>query len=107
MPKNGAYFVGVLEGRKLLPGATMLDRAAGGAITRAIDASRFKGASDHALTVLAPNGLQASRVLLLGLGKPEKFDRQAAERIGARIVTQLQNSGESEASVLVDSIAGA
>jgi leucyl aminopeptidase len=107
MPKTGAVVVGTLDGRKLSPGATMIDRAAGGAITRAIEASRFKGGAEDALTVLAPNGLQASRVLLLGLGKPEKFDRQAAERVGGRIVVQLQNSGESEASVLVDAIAGA
>ena len=107
MPKTGAVVVGILDGRKLSPGATMIDRAAGGAITRAIEASRFKGGAEDALTVLAPNGLQASRVLLLGLGKPEKFDRQAAERVGGRIVVQLQNSGESEASVLVDGIAGA
>jgi leucyl aminopeptidase len=107
MPKTGAVVVGILDGRKLSPGATMIDRAAEGAITRAIEASRFKGGAEDALTVLAPNGLQASRVLLLGLGKPEKFDRQAAERVGGRIVVQLQNSGESEASVLVDAIAGA
>ena len=107
MPKTGAVVVGVFDGRRLSPGATMIDRAAGGAITRAIEASRFKGGSEDALSVLAPNGLQASRVVLLGLGKPEKFDRQAAERIGGRIVVQLQNSGESEASVLIDAIAGA
>jgi leucyl aminopeptidase len=107
MPKTGAVVVGVFDGRRLSPGATMIDRAAGGAITRAIESSRFKGGSEDALSVLAPNGLQASRVVLLGLGKPEKFDRQAAERIGGRIVVQLQNSGESEASVLIDAIAGA
>jgi leucyl aminopeptidase len=106
MPKTGAVVVGVFDGRKLSPGATMIDRAAGGAITRAIEASRFKGGSEDVLSVLAPNGLQASRVVLLGLGKPDKFDRRAAERIGGRIVVQLQNSGESEASVLIDAITG-
>ena len=107
LPKAGAVVVAVLEGRKLTPGATMIDRAAGGAITRAIAASRFKGGPEDALSVLAPAGLNASRVLLLGLGKPDKIDRQAAERFGGRILAQLQNSGESVASVLVDTIAGA
>ncbi len=46
-------------------------------------------------------------MLLLGLGKPGKIDAQAAERMGARLVVQLQDSGETEASVLVDSFDGA
>ncbi len=106
LPKTGAIVVAVLEGRKLSPGAAMIDRAARGAISRAIAASRFKGGPEDALAVLAPARLRASRVLLLGLGKPGKIDRQAAERFGGRLVAQLQMSGESEASVLVDTIAG-
>jgi leucyl aminopeptidase len=106
LPKSGAVVVAVLEGRKLSPGAQLVDRASGGAIERAIAASRFKGAGEDALTVLAPAGLSASRVLLLGIGKPGKFDKQAAERFGARLAAQLQNSGEGEASVLVDPIEG-
>lgn len=104
VPKSGTVVVAVLEGRKLSPGAHLIDRASGGAITRAIAASRFKGGPEDALAILAPAGLGASRVLLLGLGRPDKIDRQAAERFGARLVVQLQNSGESEASVLVDGL---
>ena len=107
LPKAGAVVVAVLEGRKLSPGAQMIDRASRGAIARAIAASRFKGGTEDALSVLAPARLGASRVLLLGIGKPGKFDARAAERLGARLVVQLQNSGESEASVLVDAVEGA
>ncbi len=106
VPKAGAVVVAVLEGRKLSPGATMIDRAAGGVLARAIAASRFKGGAEDALTVLAPQGLSVSRVLLLGLGKPDKIDRHAVERFGGRLVAQLQTSGEGEASVLVDTITG-
>ncbi|HXV23547.1 MAG TPA: leucyl aminopeptidase [Alphaproteobacteria bacterium] len=107
LPKSGAAVVAVFEGRKLSPGAHLLDRAAGGVIRRAIAASRFKGGTEDALTILAPAGLNANRVLLLGLGKPDKIDAQAAERMGARLVVHLQDSGETEASVLVDSFDGA
>src|SRR5688572_17941645 len=61
LPKSGAVVVAVLEGRKLSPGAQMIDRAAGGAIARALASSRFKGKPDDALAVLAPAGLSASR----------------------------------------------
>jgi leucyl aminopeptidase len=107
LPKSGAVVVAVLEGRKLSPGAQMIDRAAGGAIARALASSRFKGKPEDALAVLAPAQLSASRVLLLGLGKPDRIDAQAAERFGARLVAQLQNSGETDASVLVDALDGA
>ena len=85
----------------------MIDRAAGGVIGRALSASRFKGGPEDALAIVAPAGLSATRVLLLGIGKPDKLDLHAAERIGARIVAQLQSSGETDASVLVDALDGA
>jgi leucyl aminopeptidase len=107
LPKSGAVVVAVMEGRKLSPGAQMIDRAAGGVIGRALAASRFKGGPEDALSIVAPAGLSATRVLLLGIGKPDKLDLHTAERIGARIVAQLQSSGETDAAVLVDALDGA
>ena len=107
LPKSGAVVVLALEGRKLLPGAILLDKAMGGALTRAIGSSRFKGGGEDALAVLAPAGIGAGRVLVLGVGAPAKLDRRTAEALGGRIVTQLQNSGESAATVLVDAVPGA
>ena len=43
LPKSGAVVVAVLEGRKLSPGAQLVDRASGGAIGRALGYSQFKG----------------------------------------------------------------
>ena len=64
-PKTGAVVVGVFEGKKLSPSAERLERETGGALTRAIKASRFDGKKDELLAVLAQ--LQADPLLDLGL----------------------------------------
>src|SRR5438876_9205918 len=102
LPKGGAIAVPVLEGRKLGPTAAALDRQAKGALTRALEASRFAGKLEETLAVLAPHGLSCSRVLLVGFGKAEALDALAAQRIGGALVAQLTHSGDSAAAVAVD-----
>jgi leucyl aminopeptidase len=106
-PKSGAIVVGALEGRRLTPSATAIDKATGGAISRALSTSRFKGGGEEPLSILSPAGLKAGRIVLVGLGKAEKLDASAAQAVGARIASHLAGSGEQEASVMVDQIAGA
>ncbi len=82
LPRSGPVVVGVLSGGKLLATAERLDKAADGALSRAMDASRFKGESGQSLTVMAPAGVGASRVVLMGLGEAERFDDLAAQAYG-------------------------
>ena len=70
--------VGAAEGGALLPAAVRADKASGGALARALKVSRFTGKSGQMLEVLAPAGLTASRLLLVGLGKPEVAGREGA-----------------------------
>jgi leucyl aminopeptidase len=106
MPGSGAVVVGVLEDRKLTPSAAQLDKQSKGAIGRAIHASRFKGKPEDALTIMAPAGLEVSRVLLIGLGKPAALDELTAQAIGGRMLAQLNNTGEGAAAVMVDELDG-
>ena len=64
----GAWVVAAAEKAALLPAAVRLDKASGGALTRALKFSRFTGKAGQFLEVLAPSGLKASRLLLEGLG---------------------------------------
>ena len=105
-PKSGTVVVGVLEDRKLTPTAAALDRETGGALKRAIAASRFTGRKDDMLGVLAPPRLSVGRVLLVGLGKAAALDAAALHALGGGIVGQLNSVGESEASVALDGIDG-
>ena len=105
-PKSGAWIVGVLEDRKLTPTAEKLNQDSGGILTRAMNASRFKGKKDDTLTILAPEKLEVARIVLVGLGKPAALDAIAFERLGGNIVALLNGAGESTAHVALDSIDG-
>jgi len=102
IPEGTAVVVGVYDDRKLTPTASQLDKQTKGAIGRALAASRFKGRPDDLLTVLAPAGVDATRIVLVGLGKPGALDALGIQAIGGRLVANLANSGESAVAVVVD-----
>ena len=98
----GAWVVGAVEGRQLLPSAMDADKASGGALTRALKVSRFTGKSGQMLEVIAPAGLKASRLLLVGLGKAGGLDEKGLETLGAQIVGRLHADGETQATIQID-----
>jgi leucyl aminopeptidase len=100
--EGGTWVVGAVEGNALLPGAVRLDKASGGALTRGLKFSRFTGKSGQMLEVLAPSGVKASRLLLVGLGKAEALDEKSLETLGAQIVGRLYTAGESAARIEID-----
>ena len=104
-PQEGVAVVGVLDGRKLTDGAKDLDKRMGGALSRAIKASRFKGSKGHTLTVLAPAGTKLDRVLAVGLGKPGDIDAGRMQALGGHIYAALATKGHSAAQVVVDAVA--
>ena len=58
------------------------------------------------LEVLAPAGVPASRIILVGLGKPEALDAKGLEVIGAKIVARLHQIGETDAVLEVETQTG-
>ncbi|HEX3943538.1 MAG TPA: leucyl aminopeptidase [Rhizomicrobium sp.] len=100
--RKGALVVGGSE-KELLPAASDLDRRLGGVLGRAAEATRFKGKLGQMIELLAPTGIQASRVLVVGIGRAEKFDGPTAEKVGAAAVSRLLTSGETDVTFLIDS----
>jgi leucyl aminopeptidase len=98
----GAWVVGAVEGGDLLPAAVRADKAAGGALARAVKVSAFKGKAGQFVEVPAPAGLKASRLLLVGLGKPESVDEKGLETLGAQIAARLYATGDSAATLEID-----
>jgi len=106
-PESGALVVGVLDERKLTPQAEAADKKTKGALARAMAASRFTGAREQSLEIIAPAGIDASRVVLVGLGKAEGFGALEAEAIGGGIAARLGASGERDVAVAIDAPKGA
>ncbi|NYZ17013.1 leucyl aminopeptidase [Azospirillum sp. RWY-5-1] len=102
LPKDGTVVVTVLADRRLGAAGQDLDGTTGGALTRAMKASRFTGKREETLAILAPAGVGLDRILLIGLGKPEDLDESALQAAGGTVVGALASSGETEAAVLVE-----
>ena len=104
---SGAWIVGAAEGVGLLPAAAKADKATGGAISRAMPSSQFTGKSGQVVVVLAPAGVAASRIIVMGLGKPGQFDAGAAETVAAVAVDKLKGSAETTLTFEIDAPRGA
>jgi leucyl aminopeptidase len=108
LPRSGAAVVGIWEERTLTPAARRLDEATDGTITRALaGAARFSGKKGELLPLVAPPKLPLSRIVLAGLGKPERADSRLFEELGGALAAHLNGAGETEANVAVDVAEGA
>jgi len=99
---SGVWVVGALAGGQLSGAAQRADKAAGGVLTRALKTSRFKGKPNEILEIIAPPGIKATRLLLVGLGKAEEFSASRAEVLAAIVTGRLITSGESQAVFEID-----
>jgi leucyl aminopeptidase len=81
------------EDGALSAAAEALDGLTGGAIRRAVSAGRFKGKAGQAIELIAPGGVEADRLLVIGAGPEGKFDAAAAEAFGAEALKGVKTSG--------------
>jgi leucyl aminopeptidase len=103
LPQSGAVAVGVWEERVLTASARRLDEATGGAVARAVAAApRFHGKKNELVPLIGPPGLPVSRIVVVGLGKPEAVDARMLEDLGGNLVAHLNGAGETEASFAID-----
>src|SRR5689334_10659926 len=86
---SGALVVGAVDGAKLLPAAVAADKEVAGALTRALGFSRFTGKSGQMLELLAPAGVRASRILLVGLGASSDLNASRLETTAAAAIGRL------------------
>ena len=107
MPKQGTAVVTALSGSTLLPAAQALDKASGGAIARAMAASRFKGESGQWLDVLGPAKAGVERILVAGLGKARAVDARSYEKIAGEAVQKLSTGGAKTLAIVIDAVKGA
>ncbi len=91
-------FAGEKNGKPILSGPTAeADRATDGLISKLIERQEINGKKYELTALLAPPGMAAGQLLVVGLGDPEKFDPGTAFRVAAAAAKQL--SGKKRAKV--------
>ncbi len=101
-PKADTLAVFYTDGAKATAGAKTLDEQAGGALQKAIKASRFEGRVGQVLTVAAPADVDAARICLVGLGKTKDLNGKAAEQSLGHLIKGLLTSGAQHVAVLLE-----
>jgi len=102
-----ARAVPVFADKQLSEAAKALDSAAGGAVTRAIEAGRFTGAPGDIAEIVAPSGVEADRIVVFGLGDKGKVDGGALEKAAAGVVKHLLASGAKAVSLEIEGLGDA
>ncbi|WP_281300876.1 MULTISPECIES: leucyl aminopeptidase [unclassified Iodidimonas] len=101
-PKSGVLVLLADKDAIQNPHVRRLDGATGGAISKAIKSSRWDGKATDILDLLAPNGIDASRIILAGLGDVKTLKVTDFERLGGRLAKYLQSAGDPLATILLD-----
>jgi leucyl aminopeptidase len=83
----------------LSAGAAAADAAGGGQVARALKTGRFEGEATAVVEILGPTGLDAARLLIIGMGPADKATAAVWEKIGATIAARFQACGESRVTV--------
>ncbi|MBO9502381.1 leucyl aminopeptidase [Brevundimonas sp. A19_0] len=96
-PQALALLVG--EGRKLCEGGKVLDGQSGGTFERAMQSGRFTGGKGKTLVVSAPHGLDASVVVLAGVGKRDELTDLAIEEAAGAAFHAVKMSGAETLTV--------
>ena len=104
---HGAIAVPVYDDATLSDAAKALEKASDGALTRVIKSSRFTGKPAQTLEIIAPSGIDASRVVLFGLGHKEKCTANVFEKAGAAVVGKLLTGGETALTLRLEGEADA
>lgn len=107
IPASGAWIVAACSESALFGAALKADRAGGGALTRALKHSRFKGKPGQILEVLAPPGTRVSRIVLVGLGRAAALTAPRLEEAVAAVVGRLACAGDALVTFEIDLPKGA
>jgi len=97
-----AIAAAVYAERNLSHAAKALDSVTGGAVTRLIAASRFKGNAGDVMELTAPTGVAATRIILFGLGDKDELDGNGVEKAAASVIRSVLTSGAETISLHVD-----
>ncbi|MFO1123023.1 MAG: leucyl aminopeptidase [Hyphomicrobiales bacterium] len=101
LPRSGTLVLFLAEGKALTGLAAKADRQCQGQIARAIKSAGFTGRRDSSLDVVAPGG-GLDRVIVFGVGDPDKLTGLDVEMLGGAIAGSLQGHKAKAATLAAD-----
>ncbi|OQW69963.1 MAG: leucyl aminopeptidase [Proteobacteria bacterium ST_bin12] len=102
--RSDCAIVGVFEGNKLSDAAKELDKASDKAISTVLKNGDFEGKLNSCLVLHQLSGIEASRVMLVGLGKQDEFTEKQY-RQAVRAAVKALPKGVAHASLFLAEIA--
>ncbi|MFZ4121872.1 MAG: leucyl aminopeptidase [Caulobacterales bacterium] len=102
--KADAIVIMVGDGATLTPSGQALDHKLGGQMVKTLAAGRVSGKPGQVAEILAPAGIDAQRVLAIGVGPLEKVDGLAIERWAANATRRLLTSGVQKIALHADGL---
>lgn len=89
------------------PQAAALDTAMGGILSRACSTPAALDESGACIDLVPPQTVSARRVIVLSLGEAEKLTALSLAKAGGALAAHLEGKRENEATIVLESIAGA
>jgi len=105
-PDKGVLVLFCEEGVKFGPAGRRAIEACGDLVQRAAAADKFTGKSGTALEIVAPAGLEVSRLVVLGVGKVRKLRAQDFVKLGGTAMGKVPSSA-SDATIFAELASGA
>jgi leucyl aminopeptidase len=105
-PPKGVLIVFCDEGLKFGSATRQVLAETGDLVTRAAAAERFKGKRAAILDIVAPTGLEVSRLVVVGLGKVRELKARDFVKLGGVAMGKVPKSAE-EATIIADLPGGA
>lgn len=87
--KNSALVLGIYEGADFLTSCKYFDKESLLYIKKALDLSKFKGGKGETFYLVAPQTLDASGIIFIGLGKKTLLSVNVLEEIGGTVMSVL------------------
>jgi leucyl aminopeptidase len=103
--KAGVLVIGVFERRRLSDIGAAIDRAADGHLRGILANGDLAGETNTSLLLYDVPGVRARRVLLVGCGKANAFDRAAYRKVNAYVAGVLERSRATDALTCLPAIA--
>jgi leucyl aminopeptidase len=105
-PAEGVVVVFAEEGRKLTPAAQDLDKKTKGLLSKAAEITGFKGKKEQSVDLIAPQGLKAARIVLVGLDKPGTYSAEDWLNLGGTVRGLLTGKEAPSAHVFLETNTG-